>query len=62
MIQKSGNKNFDDNIKLWQDQGWQNRGMTVSYIKPHLEFAAPVWNPYAKVDIEKLEKIQHRAI
>ena len=29
MRQKSGNKNFDDNIKLWQDQGWQNRGMTV---------------------------------
>ena len=34
----------------------------TSYIRPHPEFAAPVWNPYAKVDIEKLEKIQHRAI
>ena len=33
----------------------------ASYIRPHLEFAAPVWNPYAKGDIEKLEKIQHRA-
>ena len=29
---KSGNKNFDDNFKLWQDQGWQNRGMTVTII------------------------------
>ena len=32
MRQKSGNKNFDDNIKLRQDQGWQNRGMTVYQI------------------------------
>ena len=24
-------------------------------------FAVPVWNPYMKKDIEKLENIQHRA-
>ena len=31
------------------------------YNRPHLEFAVPVWNPYMKKDIEKLENIQHRA-
>ena len=38
---------------------WKN--LYTSYIRPHLEFAVPVWNPYAKGDIEKLEKIQHKA-
>jgi hypothetical protein len=33
----------------------------VSLVRPHLEFAIPVWNPYMKKDIEKLENIQHRA-
>ena len=33
----------------------------VSLVRPHLEFAVPVWNPYMKKDIEKLENIQHRA-
>ena len=31
---------------------WTN--LYTSYIRPHLEFAVPVWNPYAKGDIEKL--------
>ena len=29
-------------------------------MRPHLEFAVPVWNPYLKKDIEKLEDIQHK--
>ena len=29
-------------------------------IRPHLEFAVPVWNPYLKNDIEKIERIQHK--
>ena len=33
----------------------------VSLIRPHLEFAVPVWNPYLKKDIEKIERIQHKA-
>ena len=37
------------------------RLLYVSLVRPHLEFAAPVWNPYLKKDIEKLEEIQHRA-
>ena len=28
------------------------------YIRPNIEFAAPVWNPYLSGDIEKLEKVQ----
>ena len=31
------------------------------YVRPHLEFAELVWNPFLKKDIEKLENIQHRA-
>ena len=32
-----------------------------SYVRPLLEFAIPVWNPYQKDDISKLESVQHRA-
>ena len=35
------------------------RLLYVSLIRPHLEFAVPVWNPYLKGDIEELESIQH---
>ena len=37
------------------------RLLYVSLIRPHLEFAVSVWNPYQKKDIDKLEKIQHKA-
>ena len=33
----------------------------ISLIRPHLEYAVPVWNPYLRKDIEKLENVQHRA-
>ena len=33
----------------------------VALVRPHLEFAVAVWNPHLKKDIEKLEKIQHKA-
>lgn len=33
----------------------------VSLVRPHLEFAAPVWNSNAKGDIKMLEKVQERA-
>ena len=31
------------------------------FVRPHLEFAIPVWSPYLKGDKEKLEAVQHRA-
>jgi hypothetical protein len=33
----------------------------VAYVRPLLEFAVPVWNPYLKSDIRTLEKVQRRA-
>ena len=36
------------------------RLLYVSLARPHLEYAVPVWNPYLKKDIEKLEVIQHK--
>ena len=33
----------------------------VSLVRPHLEFASTVWNPYLVGDIETLEKVQRRA-
>jgi len=36
------------------------RLLYVSLVRPHLEYAVPIWNPYLKKDIEKLEDIQHK--
>ena len=30
-------------------------------VRPHLDYAASVWNPHLKGDIEKIEKVQRRA-
>ncbi len=30
-------------------------------IRPHLEYASPVWSPYLKKDIQSIEKVQQRA-
>jgi hypothetical protein len=31
-------------------------------IRPHLEFAVPVWSPFLKSDIEELEKVRKRVL
>ena len=32
-----------------------------SLVRPHLEYAVPVWDPYTKKNIDKLKMIQRRA-
>ena len=32
------------------------------YVRPHLEFATPAWNPWLKKDIEILENVQIKAV
>ena len=41
----------------------QENSLTVYkvYIRPHLEYAVQVWNPYLREDIDCIEQIQHRA-
>ena len=34
----------------------------TSYVRPLLESAAPVWNPYKREDVQTLEKVQRRAL
>ena len=31
------------------------------YIHPHIEFCVQAWSPYCAMDVDSLEKIQHRA-
>jgi len=33
-----------------------------SYVRPHLEFSSPAWNPWLARDIEILERVQMRAV
>ena len=37
------------------------RLLYVSLIRPHLEYAVPVWNLYLRKDIDILENVQHKA-
>jgi hypothetical protein len=37
------------------------RTLYCAFVRPHLEFAASVWNPYFKKDVDMLEKVQQRA-
>ena len=37
------------------------KSLYLTFIRPLLEFAVPVWSPYLKGDCELIEKVQHRA-
>ena len=34
----------------------------VAYIRPHLEYCSPVWNPHLKKLVEELENVQKLAL
>jgi hypothetical protein len=36
--------------------------MYISLVRPHLEYAVQVWNPYLAKDIELIDKVHRRAI
>ena len=38
------------------------RAVYVSLVRPHLEYATAVWDPYRQNQVEKLEAIQSRAV
>ena len=38
------------------------RQLYCQYVRPHLEFATPVWSPYTAADIEVLENVQKKAV
>ena len=33
-----------------------------TYVRPHLEFSSPVWNPWLTLDVERLENVQKKAL
>ena len=37
------------------------RSLYLTFIRPFLEFAVPVWSPHLKGDCDTIERIQHRA-
>ena len=37
------------------------RSLYVTFVRPLLEFASPVWSPFQKEDIDWLESVQYRA-
>ena len=39
---------------------WLNIKIQI-YVRPHLEYDAPVWSPHRKQDLKIVEKIQRRA-
>ena len=32
------------------------------YVRPHLEFAVPIWNPWLRKDVEVLERVQKKFV
>ena len=43
-------------LRSKSSQIWLNAYKT--YVRPCLEYATPIWNPYKKIEIDKIEKVQ----
>jgi hypothetical protein len=45
---------------------YRDKGVFVrlykQYVLPHLEFSSPAWSPWTRMDIDKLEKVQRKAV
>ena len=61
VVASSGNRALGilKNTFVSRDRNLLNKLYKV-YVRPLLDFAAPVWNPFLKKDIAKIEKVQRR--
>ena len=45
---------------------YRNKGTLIDlfkqYVRPHMEFAVPVWSPWNLADVDLLESVQRRAV
>ncbi len=52
--------------QIWRNFHYRDRHTFVrlykQYVRPHLEFASPSWSPWLTGDIERLEKVQEKAV
>ena len=46
-------------FRFWNEKTFKI--LYTTFVRPHLEYAAPAWSPYRRKDILVLEKIQQRA-
>ena len=52
------------NFIRWNIYGCSHEAKVLAYaslVRPHLEYASAVWDPYTATDSNKLEKVQRRA-